>query len=299
MLTPRSSSESFHGRIFYGQVTPRQRPIFSFLLTRFRLTSVAFRRAFSFSDASCNVDIAASLLDSQLPNAPPEASVWMKPYEYGWRHFEIRRTQSAIWQDLHQSGRVPMKEPYAYVWEKWHEAHQWFEDLPPSRPRPLYDLTKLEMIATIIQLLAPSPKIPVLSELAQSFLFEYCLEYCHGLGGAIDDKINFASLSYTSGIRVRKISSIFVRNFKDHREWLLRGAIPRTDPQIKGSRPPPSYPYPPRSNNADRTLNFINKMTEVLDYLGQRFGIPYWKDDFCVESQPVIDTLSTPYACAI
>ena len=246
----------------------------------------------SFSDASCNVDIAASLLDTQLPNAPPEASVWMMPYEYGWRHLEIRRTQSTIWQDLYQSSRAPLKDPYSYVWDKFHEVHQWFEDLPPSRPRPVWDLTKLEMQATIIQLLAASPRIPVTSELAQSFLYEYCLEYCHGIGVAIDDKINFASLSYTSGIRVRRISSIFLQNFRAHREWLLRGAIPRNDPHSKGSKAPPSYPYPARSNNAERTMDFVYKMSSSLEYLGRRFGIPSWKEDFQIEAQPIIDLLT-------
>ena len=220
----------------------------------------------------------------------------MKPYEYGWRHFEIRRTQSAIWQDLHQSGRVPMKDPYTYVWEKWHETHQWFEDLPPSRPRPVWDLTRLEMIATAIQLIAPCPRVPVISELAQSFLFEYCIEYCHGLGAAIDDKINFASLSYTSGIRVRKVGSIFVTNFKQNRDWLLRGATPRSEPASKGSKTAPQYPYPQRSNNAERTRDFIYKMANVLEYLGKRFGIPEWKETFFMESQPILDFLTLPRA---
>ena len=220
----------------------------------------------------------------------------MRPYEYGWRHFLIRQTQSAIWQDLHQSGREPMPDPYSYVWPRWHKLHQWFDELPPSRPRPLYDLTRLEMVASAIQLLAPSPKIPVISELAQSLIFEYCIDYCLGIASAIDDKINFASLSYTSSVRVRKIGSMFLQNFKDNKEWLLRGAIPRIEPSPKGGIAPPSFPYPARSNNAERTLDFVSKMSTNLEYLGRRFGIPEWKDTFYTESQPVTRTLSAPYS---
>lgn len=252
---------------------------------------MAFGRALSFSDNACNVDVQASLLDTTLPNAPPEASVWMRPYEYGWRHFLIRQTQSAIWQDLHQSGRDPMPDPYSYVWPKWHELHQWFEDLPPSRPRPLYDLTKLEMMASAIQLLAPSPKIPVISELAQSLLFEYGIEYCLGIDACINDRINFASMSYTSGIRIRKIGGYFLRNFRENREWILRGATPRVEPPQKGGPSPPTYAYPARSNNGERTLGFIYKMSNCLDYLGRRFGIPDWKDSFNLEAQPIVDML--------
>ena len=218
----------------------------------------------------------------------------MQPYEYGWRHFQIRQIQSQIWQDLHQSGRDPLPEPYNYTWGKWHELHQWFEDLPPSRPRPLYDLTKLEMVASAIQLIAPSPRIPVISELAQSLLFEYCLDYCLGIDASIGDRINFASMSYTSGIRIRKMGGIFVRNFLDHKDWLLRGATPRIETPSKGGPTPPAFLYPARNNNAERTLGFIHKMSQNLEYLGRRFGIPEWKDTFNLESQPILDLLIMP-----
>ena len=216
----------------------------------------------------------------------------MRPYEYGWRHFQVRQLQSAMWQDLHQSGRDPMPEPYTYIWKKWHELHQWFEDLPPSRPRPLYDLTKLEMVASAIQLVSPCPRVPVISELAQSLLFEYSLDYILGIDAAIYDRINFASMSYTSGIRIRKIGSLFLRNFRDNKEWILRGTTPRMEPPSKGGVSPPAYQYPTRTNNGERTLGFISKMTNCLEYLGRRFAIPEWRDTFHLEAQPIVDSLT-------
>lgn len=204
----------------------------------------------------------------------------------------IRQTQSIIWHDLHQSGREPLPEPYNYVWSQWHKLQQWFEDLPPSRPRPLYALTRLEMIASAIQLLAPSPRIPITSELAQSLCFEYCIEYCLHIASTIDDRVNYASLSYTSSVRIRKIGSIFLENFRDNKEWILKGATPRIEPPAKGGPSPPSFPYPARSNNAERTLDFISKMSSNLEYLGCRFGIPEWKDSFHTESQSIVKMLT-------
>ncbi|KAL9055261.1 MAG: hypothetical protein Q9162_003671 [Coniocarpon cinnabarinum] len=281
-------------RVARGHLEARRR-VFMCLYAMDRLTSIAFQRAFSFSDASTNVDIEASLLDSQLPGAPPEASVWMKPFEYGWRHFQIRQVQSAIWQDLHQNGHIPLKEPYSYIWEKWDEAHQWLKDLPDGRPGPVKDLTILEMIATVVQLLAPSPKVPEISQLAQSLLFEKCIEYCDRIQNAMDDANTSKSLSYTSGIRVQRISHIFVHNFRAHSEWLLKGNKPRSDPHPKGTKAPPKFEYPERDNNDERTLKFIKEMKRVLEYFSTRFGMPMWEKQFRIEALPVESSLTIPY----
>lgn len=257
---------------------------------RCRLIAIGQNRAFSFSDASINVDITASLLGAAFSGSS-QPSLWNKSYEYGYLHFKIRQVQSEIYTDLYQTSRKPMEDPYPYIWSKWHETQKWYDGLPATRPHALMHLTNLERLATFVQLLVPCERVPVTCELAQSLVFEYCLEYAAGMQTAMDDAFISSSLAYTSGLRVRKIASMFVQNFTMHRQHILSGATPKIEPSQNGSAMPPPYPYPPRPNNVERTLHLIHQMRGVLNYLDRKCGFPEWAQGFEQESQPIADSL--------
>lgn len=218
-------------------------------------------------------------------------SVWVRSYDFGFRHFQIRRIQSEMYQDMHQSAREPWADPYPYVYQKWHETQAWYDELPTSRPKPLARLTDLERLATLIQLLAPSHRVPVLNDLAQCLVFEYTVEYIVGLHAAIKDAFNSSSLSYSSGLRVKKIARIFVANFTSYQDRLLDGSAPQTESRNEGSPAPAPYPYPSRSNNLERTLDVIQQFVEILGYLGRRSGMFDWQREFQRDVAPILQDL--------
>lgn len=217
--------------------------------------------------------------------------MWNKSYEYGYLHFKIRQVQSAIHADLYQTSRTPMLSPYPYIWQKWHETQAWYDGLPSSRPRPLHHLTNIERLATFIHLLVPCERVPKTCELAQSLVFEYGLEYARGMQTAIEDQSISLSLSFTSGLRVRKIASMFLSNLDSHRAHILSGSTPKIEATGEGCATPPAYLYPPRHDNPDRLMQFVHQMRGVLVYLSNRCGMPEWHTSFEAEAQRVLSAV--------
>lgn len=247
-------------------------------------------RAFTFSEASTNVDVAASLLAPQGRQVSQEAQIWLKPYEYSFRYYQVRRIQSQVYQDMHQSGRAPWTDPYSYVWSKWNDIYEWQLGISPGTPRVLERLAVAETLASYIMLLAPSPRIPVICELAQNLLFEYCIEY----GGQVHTALEGPSLSwmsYTSFLRVRKIAHIFLDNIQTHRERLLAGIPPRAETSGPSMiKLPPQMSYQLR-DNIERSLTCIHHFSDILKKFGVRMGIHQLAESFQIESGPFLDTL--------
>ena len=247
--------------------------------------SINLSRAFSFSDASTNVDVKA-LTDE--PRA--EARIWMRSYDFGYRHYRIRRIQSEIFQDLHQSTRTPWLTPDDYVWRQWHVIQEWFEDFPPLTDQKVQYLAAVERVASHILLLAPSAATPEISELAQSLLFEYCIEYATKVRDALQGDVNIVWLPYPSAMRAMKMADIFISNFVKNQDRILQGERPlATGAAQSESSVPPPFPYPRRKNNNERAMVFCTAMSEILRIFGNRLGLWDLQGEFRSKSEPLKD----------
>ena len=248
-------------------------------------------RAFTFSEASTNVDVAASLLSPSGRPTSREAQIWLKPYEYSFRYYRIRRIQSQVYQDMHQSGRTPWEDPYRYVWQKWNEIYEWHLGNSSRTPYPLVRLAEAETLASYIMLLAPSPRLPNICELAQNLLFEYCIEY----GGKVQAALkgpNLSWMSYTSFLRVRKIAHIFLETLRANSERLLAGTPPRIEAMnTPGVISLPTASYGARNDNIARSLTCIQQFSDTLGQFGVRMGIQELAESFRIESKPILECM--------
>ena len=240
-------------------------------------------RSFSFSDASANVDLSALAL---VP--APEHQVWTKTFDFGYRHYQIRRIQSGFYQDLHQSRSEPFDRPYEYIWHKWHEIENWYLAMPTNVHQDVNILARLERVASYIMLLAPCPRVPKTCQLAQSLSFEYCIEYSTMLRATLNADRNIVWLLYPSAMRASKVARIFVENVNANDDRLLAGQAPRMDDLTEAEAlDAPQYSYPPRNNNRERTQEFLYNMSNVLDVFEKRLGISRWLEDFRTLARPI------------
>lgn len=266
-----------------------------------RTTSIPMDRAFTFSEASTNVDVAASLLNAPEPSLAQEAHMWIKPYRYSYWYFSIRRVQSQVYQDLHQSGREAMSDPYLYVQRMWKEMNDWYNGLPSNAPRPLLQLADAEILASYIMLLAPSPRIPEICELAQNIIFEFGIQYAGRVYASLASS-DLTWMSFTSFLRIRKLAHIFNDNLQAHLDRLIAGSPPRMDTPntsfLVSAVPPQTTQN--REKNAQRCEKCINQFSAALNKFGDRMGLHElansWlqelAESFGNQSKPTLQSLS-------
>ncbi|KAI9727485.1 MAG: hypothetical protein M1828_006427 [Chrysothrix sp. TS-e1954] len=251
-----------------------------------RSTSMALERGLSFNDVSTNVALPQP---DPHPSWSPSNQTFIKSHDFAYALYQLRQIQSMAYQDMHQTSRVPFEDPYAYVWARWSELQDWYSTLPPSFSTSIMHFAELELLYSCVFLLAPSPAVPHASELAQSLIFEYGLDYLHKLRSAMSTPSERVWLTSVDARRALGIGHIFITNLTTYKERLLAGTPPSLDTST--ATKVPSFPHEIMNDNAQRCLAFVQQMADVLKTLGTRFGVTEWHDAFREESSCVVETI--------
>lgn len=270
-----------------------RRKLFYVIYCLDRSTSIAYDRAFSFSDDGSNVAFpAASPPPNRYPPSPDFTSAKQATDGLGCL-VRLRRIQSQCYQDLYQTGREAWPDPYPYIWQKWHEISDWRLRSTHHLSPWAATLANIELLCTNIYLLAPSPRVPHIDELAQSLIFELSIGYTELVQAALREPTCRAWVQQAEAIKALKVGKIFVRNLSAFRTRLVAGTLPNvpSSPQHTSLTPPP-FPYPPRSDNLDRALTFIHQMTEILEAYATRFGTNELLREFSEDTRGMVIDLS-------
>ncbi|OAX82551.1 hypothetical protein ACJ72_03094 [Emergomyces africanus] len=246
-----------------------------------RYVSVAFGRAFSFSDDSANVPLP------EVPTQPIQGvlswttTIFSSSIGPAVHLFKIRSIQSKAYQIMFFSGRNPAPEPSTYTWGVCAEAQSWFNAIPNTLPGHLLLFYNMELFYTFIILLSPSNHNPSVSTLHRVLLFEYTIKFV----SKIHQIINVASwplfFSYIDIQRVFAVASKFIDALDQSYDEILLDTIPDPSTPIPpGTHQPPLISPSDRLDSASRALKCLRSIRDILAYADTRWNVRNLLDEF-------------------
>ena len=234
-------------------------------------------RAFSFTDDSTSVAYP-SMPTTITPGTPSNALTGPQSLETALLFFQLRYTQSCWYQELFQSSRDPLQHASTYIWQVCQEMREWSESFPDTLSLTFKDFFDLELLYSYVYCLAPSCRVPAVSDYGKTLIFEYSIAYMQKIFPISRDPINTAFYTYHDALRVYFVGSQFLAVLTETQDKILNGILPYT-PIIPGSPPPPPLPSNTGADNVDRSINCITHIKETLKTFGHR-----WDDSHALQS---------------
>ncbi|TAQ83039.1 hypothetical protein B7494_g8637 [Chlorociboria aeruginascens] len=267
-----------------------RRKVFYCVYSLDRSISMVHARSFSFTDDSTSVAFPSTSIsiDPGVTNSPIMGPHSLKT---SLLLFQLRRAQSSWYQELFQSSREPLQQASTYIWRTCQEMRQWSESLPDTLPLAFKDFFDLELLYSYVYCLAPSCRVPNVSDYGKTLIFEYSIAYMQKISHFARDHINTAFYTYHDALRVYFIGGQFTAVLSKNQDQLINGILPYA-PAAAGSPQPPPLPSHSGADNIDRSLNCITHISETLRIFGQR-----WNDSkalqssFEAQSEPLIAAL--------
>ncbi|KAH7026385.1 fungal-specific transcription factor domain-containing protein [Microdochium trichocladiopsis] len=257
-----------------------------------RTISMSFARAFSFTHGSINVawPRASSFARRQSITGQPHTGT-----EPGFLLFQLRRAQSHWYQELYQSGSVPLKDPTNFVWTMCRDMKEWGETLPSSLPTGFRAWFDLELHYSFVFLLAPSERTPYMTDYSRLLIFEYSMAYLDKIYDVSHNSASGAFYTYHDALRVFFIASQFIAVLRDAEDLLLSGNPLPSPPSEYGKPPPPSLPPGAATTSGEsiqRSLRCLQRTGLTLAKYGQRWeNSVALKQSFDIISAEVVERL--------
>jgi hypothetical protein len=226
-------------------------------------------RSFSFTDDSTSVAFP-SMSSVQSPTGVEKSPTGPHALDAAMLLFQLRRAQSNWYQELFQSSRDPLQQSSTYIWEMCHEMRVWSESFPKTLSSAIRELFELELLYSYVYCLAPSCRVPAVSELGKTLIFEYSISYMQKIYPISKDPINTAFYTYHDALRVYFIGSQFLAVLSVSFDQLLNAIVPYPA-SIAGGPPTPPIPNPGRTDNVDRSINCIDQIIQTLKTYGERW----------------------------
>ncbi|KAI9713827.1 MAG: hypothetical protein M1820_000557 [Bogoriella megaspora] len=311
-----------------------------------RATSLAQSKAFSFSDDSCSIGsvkpvdaekLVALNMDrrqsqdetSSSADQTPAPVLFMQPITPGIALFELRKLQSKFYTDLFQSSEPllnpqvssPLIQPprqeawadrYQYIWSTLRSLRSWWNELPPSIPQNLKDFLELEMLYSSVYVLGPSPRIPQISDFAQTLIFEYATSYAAKLYRLLystikGDSVRAAPICSIDAMKAYMTGRQLLDVIRINENAVLFSNLHEAAPagtQNIGPAPLPPTPHsvhdgfspgrePAGPPNISRAISCVSMYDDILGWLGVRWGSINWQQRFQRDAQPVLNRLQS------
>jgi Fungal specific transcription factor domain/Fungal Zn(2)-Cys(6) binuclear cluster domain len=252
-----------------------------------RNISIAFGRAFTFTDDSASVPLPG-VPHSTIPADPgrePGPQLFLRSLQPSLYLFDIRRVQSSLYQETRLSNRSewPSSTASAYTNSILSDVRSWFNTVPAALSQNQIVFFQLESLYSQIVALAPSCRIPNISELHRTLIFEYAIQYADQLHPITRDNNWHAFFTVAEVHRIDFTSRQFVSVMWEAFDHLLSGALPHespvSSPQSDGrsttaaSPPSPNISRPTSAlENTVRAMRCLNKTLDILSYASKRFG---------------------------
>lgn len=245
--------------------------------------SSALQRTFSFSDASVNVALPSTGVTAGS-SIGEQSHIFLRSPAPALHIVRIRQILSAGYQDMHYSGREPSPQPLVQTWTLCAQARQWFQECPKNAPSHFSLLYRLELLYTIIILLSPSHRNPVLCDYTKALLFDRCMDYISQIHQVFDNPSILPFLTFLDIQRVYQVGHRFVTILSNDFDLLLSPTIP-APPRV-----PPTTPEPPmlgeedRINCRPRAIRCLNYVRDMLRYCARKWDLRSPLEEFERES---------------
>lgn len=269
-----------------------RRRVFYCVYTLDRSISMAFDRAFSFTDDSASVNLPADARSTRLPessvNEGPQ--LFLRSLQPSSYLFNIRRIQSPLYQGTRCSKRTewPSAASSEYTKCVLKDIRSWASSIPKTMSKNHIFLFHLESLYSQIIALAPSCRNPSIPELSKISIFEYAIQYADLLHPITQEHNRHSLFTLIDIHRTNFVGRHFLGVLSASFDSILSGIQPRetteSSPEANDSNldfsPSPS-PSPdvchstsPLENSA-RAIRCLAKIIDILAYAERRFGGTY------------------------
>ncbi|KAF5711375.1 positive regulator of purine utilization [Fusarium mundagurra] len=275
-----------------------RRKIFYCVYALDRAISMVHARTFSFTDDTVNVAFP------QASNNRRKSSVsgpitGPQPADPALLLFQLRRAQSHWYQELYQSGSVPLQDPISYIWKMCLDMREWQDSLPTNLAPEIRQLFDQELRYSYVYCIAPSARAPSITDYNRILIFEHSMAYLDTVHEIAHGAQNSGFYTYHDVLRVYFMANQFLAVLRDAEDMLLSGMpvpIPISRPGAAPAPPLPRRLQPQGMNgedNLDRSLRCLDKVSQTLDTYGDRWAdASTWRESFSMISQEMVDRLS-------
>lgn len=254
-----------------------------------RSISMAFKRAFSFTDDSASVALPAVPQTTMIPSdhsQNPGSQLFLRSLEPSLYLFDLRRIQSSLYQQTHSSDRSEWSNSTAsaYTNSILTDIRSWFSSVLAALPQDRINFFRLETLYSQIVALAPSCRVPNIPELSVTLIFEFAIQYADQMYSIIIDNDYRTLFTVTDVYRLDLIARQFLSVMGVSFDHLISGAVPAKPPassseshrQNQTSAPAPPSPDISRPTsaleNSRRAMRFLTTTLEILACAQKRFG---------------------------
>jgi hypothetical protein len=277
-----------------------RRKVFYCVYTLDRNISIAYGRAFSFTDDSAAVSLPTST-SKMSPDSEenPTPQLFLRPLQPSLFLFDIRRVQSAFYQATHCSQQKEWPDSTAadYTSSILQDIRSWFATVPDSLSQRHVFFFRLESLYSQILALSPSCRIPQsrMSDLSKTLMFEYTIQYVDQFLSVVQNSGWHPFLTYVDFLRVKNVGRHFREAMWTNFDQLLAGGIAHSpEPSARAGS---AQPLPPliRStsplDNCFRAITCLENIIDILSYARRRWGPGVIREKFAQESAVLMGKL--------
>lgn len=248
-------------------------------------------RPFSFTDDATSVQLP--VLPATVPPVGIETPL-LGPHSMhtALLFFQLRRAQSNWYQELFQTSSIEYPVSSPYLWQICYDMRAWSETFPKALPAAMKGVFDLELLYSYIYCLAPSCRVPAVSELGKTLIYEYSMQYMDMMYSISKDPINTGFYTYHDTLRVYFIGSQYLAVLRGSADSLLAGIPPAYVSQTQGGPPPPPIPNVGRHDNLERSIKCIEQVLDILETFGERWSDSQaLKGGFKMQADPALEDL--------
>ncbi|KIL95096.1 hypothetical protein FAVG1_02028 [Fusarium avenaceum] len=263
-----------------------------------RAISMVHARTFSFTDDTVNVAFPQASSNARKGSVSG-AITGPQPADPALLLFQLRRAQSHWYQELYQSGSVPLQDPISYIWKMCLDMREWQDTLPNNIPPQIRQLFEQELRYSYVYCIAPSARAPSITDYNRILIFEHSMAYLDTVHDIAHGAQNSGFYTYHDVLRVFFMVNQFLAVLRDAEDMLLSGMpvpIPIARPGTAPAPPLPRRLQPQGMNgedNLDRSLRCLDKVSQTLDTYGDRWvDASTWRESFGMRSQETVERLS-------
>ncbi|PGH05371.1 hypothetical protein AJ80_08339 [Polytolypa hystricis UAMH7299] len=250
-----------------------------------RYVSIAFGRAFSFSDDSVNVPYP-TMIKSRRHDQP-----FLQSIEPAMHLLQIRNIQSQAYQGMFFNGRTPSPDALTTAWNYCEDAQNWFNNPPKDSPTYFHTLYRLELLYTFVLLLSPSNRAPTTCEINHILLFEYSLDFVSQMYHIITSSWPLF-FTYVDIQRLYMVLTKFFYVIQQYHEDILLDSISDPPALPSGLQSRSFLEVRDRRDYGRRASTCLYNAEYILEYAYTRWNVRVLLDNFNRESASVRTLLS-------
>ncbi|MCJ1396389.1 hypothetical protein MMC18_009279 [Xylographa bjoerkii] len=272
-----------------------RRRIFSCVYTLDRAISLAYVRAFSFSDDSANVAVisnptARPLFVDSYENSAED--ITRAPYNLASQLLGLRQIQSNWYQRAFQSSREALTQPWQNRSSALNAMQSWERALSKSTTNPIKHLYLSEMFFGNVLVLSPPQSAGLLCSYGKAVLFENAVKYSKETLSMCDPSHTYNCCTNLDILRAKWVGQALLEILAESPTAIYNTLDPPPPPPLAaGSVAPPALRRRGFAETIDEAIKTITRIDQILDALEIRFGYSAHYNTFKSKSAGTVERL--------